>query len=111
MDINIKKIILEEIDDFDWIKGVPDYNIYDPKEGYVYRWHGYSDLFDGPDNDGPVVDDVIVKDIVHYDNGSTEVEFDTVDSYWGDNHWDAIFLDRLIEKLKSGEIVFLRVED
>jgi hypothetical protein len=100
--------------DFDWAKDVPGVDIYNPQVGYIYHWKGYRDLFLGPDDDGPLSDEIVIKNIEHYEhkpnvwNKHTVYEFDTVNNYWGNTHLDGIDSRDFIRMIKDGTITFMQ---
>jgi hypothetical protein len=92
--MDIKRIILEELDSFEWVKDIPNVDIYKPQVGYVYKWDGYTSLFTSPDDDGPY----------------SVYEFDTVNNYWGLSHLDGIDSHDFTRRIKDGSITFIREE-
>jgi hypothetical protein len=113
--MDIKRIILEELDSFEWVKDIPNVDIYKPQVGYVYKWDGYTSLFTSPDDDGPISDEIVIKNVDDvgrtFGRGPYSVyEFDTVNNYWGLSHLDGIDSHDFTRRIKDGSITFIREE-
>lgn len=107
--MDIRKIILEEMDSFDWVKDIPNVDIYKPQVGYVYKWDGYTSLFTSPD--GPISDEIVIKNLDDdYKHGYNVYKFDTVNNYWGLSHLDGIDSREFTRRIKDGSITFIREE-
>ena len=97
---NIRKIIKESIDDFEWAKDVPMYDATDPQVGYMYEFYGYKKLF----NEGNPPSDIIK--IVYVDD--KVIRFDTVPPFWGPQGLsDSTQYDGFVKAIKRGWVDYV----
>jgi hypothetical protein len=96
---------LNESDDFDWIRDVPEVDVYKPKVGYIYDWSGYKEAFYGGITEVPKSNKIVVKAI----DGEDDLDilyFDTIPTTWGEE-WDEVPLSWFIEDMKKGDARYI----